>query len=156
MKNILREIGCSDFVYEHIFNIKVTYESWDPDTYRLELTINLNFPIENLNKKIEMQKSNIEWVISLGMGEKDKQTQPPPPEQNSDFIEDEFEDTENTSSASYKPPAKDWDTALLVDCSARRLRVICKDYPGCPAKSNKEQIYQFRRIPCKTVKPSTL
>ena len=73
--------------------------------------------------------------------EKDKQSGHPP-EQNTDLLDDEFEDTENTSSASYKPPAKDWDTALLVDCSARRLRIICKDYPGCAAKANKEQMYQ--------------
>ena len=53
-------------------------------------------------------------------GEKDKNSDQPP-EQNLDLLEDEFEsmeDNENTSSASYKPPAKDWDTALLVDCSA--------------------------------------
>ena len=43
-------------------------------------------------------------------GEKDKDSGVIP-----DPLEDEFEDTENTSSASYKPPAKDWDTALLVD-----------------------------------------
>ena len=77
--------------------------------------------------------------------EKDKQSGLPP-EQNTDLLDDEFEDTENTSSASYKPPAKDWDTALLVDCSARRLRIICKDYPGCPAKANKEQCPRSRSV----------
>ena len=40
--------------------------------------------------------------------------------------------------------ARDWDSALLADCSARRIRIIAKAYPGIPAKwKNKLEHFQL-------------
>ena len=40
------------------------------------------------------------------------------------------EDGQNSVSGPSKACAKDWDVALLPDCSAPRLQLISKDYPG--------------------------
>ena len=63
-------------------------------------------------------------------------------DEQDDHVTDEDGQTSNSVSGPSKACAKDWDFALLRDCSARRLRVIAKDYPGLDSKANKPEAYQ--------------
>ena len=79
--------------------------------------------------------------------EKSKDTENEGDAHDSQVLRDELVANEDlTASLSNtghtKAPAKDWDYALLADCSARRLRVIAKDYPGANSKANKAEFYQ--------------
>ena len=61
-------------------------------------------------------------------------------------LEDEFQQLSsgpNSPTAPSKACAKDWDYALLKECSAKRLTSIAKEhYPGCDPKANKPEKFQ--------------
>ena len=61
-------------------------------------------------------------------------------------LEDEFQQSSygpNSPIAPSKACAKDWDYALLKECSAKRLTGIAREhYPGCDPKANKPEKFQ--------------
>ena len=65
------------------------------------------------------------------------------------FDEETFDDgSENTLEASYPPlaprgsAAKDWDSCLLQDFSAKRIRLLAKTFPGIDSHLNKAGMFK--------------
>ena len=69
--------------------------------------------------------------------------------QDDSFNEETFDDgagTEGTDSYPALAPrghaAKDWDSCLLQDVSAKRIRLMAKSYQGIPGSMNKAEMFK--------------